>query len=61
MIERVCKSIGKGQPIFGKIPYRIGENKKLYANIEKITNVLGWKTKINIEEGLDKTIESFRT
>jgi nucleoside-diphosphate-sugar epimerase len=60
MIENVRDSIGKGKPKFGMVPYRIGENMELYANISKAKKLLGWKPAITLENGLRKTIDYFR-
>ena len=56
----IHKIIKKGKPQFGKIPYRKGENMKLYANINKIKKILKWYPKINLQEGIRRTIESYR-
>ena len=60
MINKVCKITQKGKPKFGSIPYRDGENMKLFANTSKIKKILGWKSKITLDEGLKKTIESYK-
>ena len=60
MINKVCKITQKGKPKFGSIPYRDGENMKLFANTSKIKKILGWKAKITLDEGLKKTIESYK-
>ena len=57
MIKKVVKLIGSGKPIFGAFPYRKGENMSLYANIDEIKQVLKWKPKISLEEGLNRTIK----
>ena len=55
--EKVRKNIGKGQPVFGAIPNRVGENMNLYANVEKSKDLLEWKPVVSLEEGLQRTIE----
>jgi nucleoside-diphosphate-sugar epimerase len=60
MIETVKKLIGRGEPQFGKIAYRSGENMALYANISKAKTLLGWEPKITLENGLNKTIQWFK-
>jgi len=57
MIERVQMAIGQGEPMFGEVSYRDGENMELYADNQKIRRVLGWQPEIALTEGLDKTIE----
>ena len=46
-----------GKPLYGAIPYRVGENMSLYAEIENAKTKLNWSPKINLEEGLKKTIK----
>jgi nucleoside-diphosphate-sugar epimerase len=57
MIEIIRQVIGKGNPNFGAIPYRIGENMQLYANIMQAKEFLGWESETSLEKGLEKTIE----
>ncbi len=59
IVERVIKKIGKGKPNFGAVPYRDGENMKLYADIGLAKKVLSWKPEVSLEEGLNKTIEYY--
>ena len=60
MIELIRKLIGRGEPRFGEIAYRIGENMALYADISKAKALLNWSPRVNIENGLDKTIQAIR-
>ncbi|MDR4508744.1 MAG: NAD-dependent epimerase/dehydratase family protein [Candidatus Brocadiaceae bacterium] len=60
MIETVFNMIGKGKPLFGARPYRIGEHIELYADISVAKNILGWEPQTSLEEGLEKTIEYYR-
>jgi nucleoside-diphosphate-sugar epimerase len=59
-INMIVSMIGYGQPQFGKIPYRKGENMALYGNIDKAEKILGWKPSIDLNEGLLKTVKWFR-
>ena len=59
VIKKVVAIVGKGKPIFGKRK-DISENMALYANIDKIKKILNWHPKISFDEGLRKTINSFR-
>ena len=56
MIETVVRSIGKGRPDFGAVPYRPGENMALYADVEKARRLLGFAATIPLDEGLGRTI-----
>jgi len=59
VIERVVKYIGHGYPIYGAIPYRPGENIRLFANIGKASRILNWEPSISLDDGLKMTIDSF--
>ena len=59
IIERVREMVGLGEPKYGEIPYRKGENMELYANVEKAKNILKWETTIDLEKGLQRTIDWF--
>lgn len=60
VIEQVKGIIGSGNPQFGKLPYRPGENMALYANIDKAKKLMGWSPRIGFDEGLRRTIAFFR-
>ncbi len=60
MIETVRHLIGQGEPRYGEIAYRPGENMELYADISKAKALLGWAPKISLETGLAKTIQWIR-
>jgi len=59
MIEKVREQVGKGEPQFGKIAYRPGENMSLYADVEKAAQLLGWQPDIEVDEGLRRTIQFY--
>ena len=61
IIKRISKIIKQGKPQFNKIPFRKNENLKLYPSINKIRRVLGWKPKTNLNQGLVKTINYYKT
>ena len=52
----VKKNVGMGSPNFGKVPYRMGENMNLYADIKKAKKLLKWAPSISIEDGIRQTI-----
>lgn len=60
VIEQVQKFIGKGNPEYGKIPFREGENPSLYADIEKASRFLAWRPEITFIDGLNDTINFYR-
>ena len=53
--------IKQGNPQFNKIKFRKNENLKLYPSINKIKRFLRWKPKVNLTEGLVKTIRYYKT
>jgi nucleoside-diphosphate-sugar epimerase len=58
IVVMVRKIIGKGDPTFGEIKYRPGENMNLYANISKAKKILNWTPQVSLEKGLEITILS---
>ena len=60
VIEKVKTYIGKGSPKFGKIAYRAGENMSLYADTTRAEHLLGWRSKITIDDGIKKTVDYYR-
>ena len=61
IINRISKIIKQGKPQFNRIPFRKNENLKLYPSINKIGRILGWKPKTNLNQGLVKTINYYKT
>ena len=58
LVEALNKIIGKDiKPKL--LPVRAGDVFKTLADISKIENLLGFKSKVNFEEGLRKTVEYF--
>jgi len=57
MIEKVCALTSSGNPQYGNVPYRPGENMSLYANISKAKNILYWEPTTTLAEGILKTID----
>lgn len=57
VLEMLNKIIDKGGEIeFGARPMRQGEIMELYANTNRIQQVTGWKQKIPLQEGLNRTV-----
>jgi nucleoside-diphosphate-sugar epimerase len=59
LINSVKTLIGKGQPIFGGLKYKKNTNMRNIANIRKAKNKLKWYPKVNLIDGLKKTIKSY--
>lgn len=60
VVNKIFQLVGYEVPI-GDKGERKGDVEKLVASSEKIKNELGWQPKVNLEEGLKKTIEFFKT
>ncbi len=60
IIKKIHKIIGTGNPKFGNNPLRKNENLKLFANTDKIFKDTKWKPKIDIDDGLKKTIKYYK-
>jgi len=60
VILKICKIIGLGKPIFGKIKFRKDEIRYLYPSIKKANILLGWRPKVKFNIGLKKTINDFK-
>ena len=59
--EKIEKMIGKKDLVkLGKKPYRINEVMEYYVDLKKAEDILGWKAKTSIEEGLKETITYYR-
>lgn len=60
LTTKICSMVGKGNPQFGELPYRVGENMSLYADVQRIYDTLGWVSKVSLNEGLERTISSYK-
>lgn len=59
VICKIRKIISKGNPKFGAIKMRKDEVKFLYPDIKKVKKEFKWSPKVNIFEGLKKTIKFY--
>ena len=60
IIQTVRDIIGAGEPQFGTIPYRWGENMAVYADVSAAKSVLSWAAQTTLQTGLAKTIDWIR-
>jgi len=60
VLEEVKNAIGQGDPQYGMVPYRAGENMALYADISKAKKILMWEPSTTLKLGISKTIEYYR-
>ena len=56
MVNTIVDMIGSGEPQFGQVAYRNGENMALYGDIAKAKEILDWKSSVSLEQGLAETI-----
>jgi nucleoside-diphosphate-sugar epimerase len=56
MIDTIVSVIGSGEPQFGQVAYRNGENMALYGDITKAKKLLDWNSSVGLEQGLAETI-----
>ena len=47
-------------PKIGRIPYRAGETMHFYCSNKKAKQLIGWKPKVSLIQGLVRTIEWYR-
>lgn len=60
LVKRIFKIIGYGVPVEDR-GERKGDVPSLVASSEKIKKELGWQAKVNLDEGLRKTIEFYHS
>tara|TARA_B100000242_G_scaffold214206_1_gene156103 strand:- start:4295 stop:5215 length:921 start_codon:yes stop_codon:yes gene_type:complete len=60
IIKKIIRIIGSGKPDFGKIKLRNDEPLILFPSIKKTKKHFNWKPKVNIDQGLKKTINFYK-
>lgn len=60
VILRICKLVGSGRPMFGKIKFRKDEIVNLFPSIAKAKRLLNWKPLIGINSGLKRSIKYYK-
>jgi len=61
IVTFVKEYIGGGNPIFGAVKRRTNEPNILYGSIDKAKEVLNWKPKHSLYQGLEKTIVYYKS
>ena len=59
IIQFIQKKIKLGKPNFGKLKLRKDEILNLYPDLKKTKTILKWKPKVNLKDGLYKTINYY--
>jgi len=58
VVAKIIKLMGSPiKPQVGALPYRPGEAMHFYCDNTKARRLLGWKPKVGLDEGLEKTID----
>lgn len=60
VIQTIRDHIGAGEPEYGKVPYRKGENMSLYADIDRITRETDWRPSTGLDQGIEATVRWYR-
>lgn len=60
LAEKIAAIIGK-KPIYNYIPLPTDDPARRKPSLDKAKNLLGWEGVISLEEGLNKTIDYFKT
>ena len=59
VVETIVRLCGGGEPVFGAVAYRPGENMSLYADVKKARELLGCQASTGLAAGLQKTVEHY--
>jgi dTDP-glucose 4,6-dehydratase len=60
LLKKIINIMDKQEDIFEYVQDRKGHDKRYAINFSKIENELGWKPKVTIQTGLEKTIEWYQ-
>jgi len=61
MVKNIERMVGRHDLVkIGRKPYRIKEIMEYYVDVKKAEDILGWKAKTSIEDGLKETIAYYR-
>ena len=62
IVQRVLRSTGStSAPRFGALSYRTTELAVLSGSTTRAEQILGWRARMSLDEGLDRTVAWFRT
>lgn len=57
IVKMILKELGKSEKLITYVPDRAGHDLRYAVDTSKINRELGWKPLMNIEEGMEKTIQ----
>ena len=61
VVERIWAMTGaRGHILPGALPYRTGEVMRLAADADRTARLTGWRARVGLEEGLERTIDWVR-
>jgi nucleoside-diphosphate-sugar epimerase len=58
VVEKVFKLAGQGRPLIGALPQRPGEAPSQIANADRTEQLISWRARVSLDEGLRKVIET---
>lgn len=62
ILERLRDKIDPSLPLgFGEIPYPPDQQMRLETSIERLTQATGWKPRIDLDEGLSRTVAWYKS
>ena len=60
IIQKISSLTKKGNPQFGRLKMRKDEILKIFPDIKKIKNILGWSPKVTLNVGIKKTLKFYK-
>ena len=60
VVKKIVKLMDSDVEISTSLPYRPGEAMNFYCDNTKAKKILGWESKVSLDEGLKKTIEWYK-
>jgi nucleoside-diphosphate-sugar epimerase len=58
--DRVVRKIGSGRLRVGAVPIVAGDVRQLYCRNDRAAAILGWRPRVDLDTGLDRTIAWYR-
>ena len=61
MVKRILKILDKPESLIKFVKDRPGHDLRYAMNYSKISKKMGWKPEMNLDDGLKKTVEWYKT